>query len=304
MRKLVLFGMVGVLAQLIDGALGMAYGLTSTTLLVAVGTLPATASATVHLAELGTTAVSGVSHWRFGNVDWRTVRLMTFPGGVGAFAGAVVLSSLDGETAKPWVAGILLVLGVYVLFRFLGTAGGPRPGAGRPLPSVLLAPLGLGAGFLDAVGGGGWGPVGTPTLLASGRLEPRKVVGSVDTGEFLVALGASVGFLVSLSWRQVPVALVALLLAGGLVAAPLAAWLVRRLAPRRLGVIVGAAILLTNFRTLASTFGLEGAWRAASYLAIVAVVGALAAWRLAQSRRRRRAAALASRAPVPEPVGA
>jgi uncharacterized protein len=304
MRKLVLFGMVGVLAQLIDGALGMAYGLTSTTLLVAMGTVPATASATVHLAELGTTAVSGVSHWRFGNVDWRTVRLMTFPGAVGAFAGAVVLSSLDGETAKPWVAGILLVLGVYVLFRFLGTAAGPRPGVGRPLPSVLLAPLGLGAGFLDAVGGGGWGPVGTPTLLASGRLEPRKVVGSVDTGEFLVALGASVGFLVSLSWRQLPLGLVLLLLAGGLVAAPLAAWLVRRLAPRRLGVIVGAAILLTNFRTLASTFGLEGAWRAASYLAIVAVVGALAAWRLAQSRRRRRAAALAPRAPAPEPVGA
>jgi uncharacterized protein len=232
------------------------------------------------------------------------VRLMTFPGAVGAFFGAVVLSSLDGETAKPWVAGILLVLGAYVLFRFLGTAGGPRPRAGRPLPSVLLAPLGLGAGFLDAVGGGGWGPVGTPTLLASGRMEPRKVVGSVDTGEFLVALGASVGFLVSLSWRQVPLGLVLPLLAGGLVAAPLAAWLVRRLAPRRLGVIVGAAILLTNFRTLASTFGLEGAWRAASYLAIVAVVGALAAWRLAQSRRRRRAAALAPRAPAPEPVGA
>ena len=175
----------------------------------------------------------------------------------------------------------------------------------RPLPSALLAPLGLGAGFLDAVGGGGWGPVGTPTLLASGRMEPRKVIGSVDTGEFLVALGASLGFLVSLSWRQVPVTLVLLLLAGGLVAAPLAAWLVRRLAPRKLGVIVGAAILLTNFRTLASTFGIEGAWRAASYLAIVAVVGALAAWRLAQSRQRRRAAVLAPRPlPTPEPVGA
>jgi uncharacterized protein len=230
---------------------------------------------------------------------------MTFPGAVGAFTGAVVLSSLDGETAKPWVAGILLVLGVYVLLRFLGTASGPRPRAGRPLPSALLAPLGLGAGFLDAVGGGGWGPVGTPTLLASGRMEPRKVVGSVDTGEFLVALGASIGFLISLSWRQVPVTLVLLLLAGGLVAAPLAAWLVRRLAPRKLGVIVGAAILLTNFRTLASTFGIEGAWRAASYLAIVAVVGALAAWRLAQSRQRRRAAALAPRPlPTPEPVRA
>jgi uncharacterized membrane protein YfcA len=304
MRKLVLFGMVGALAQLVDGALGMAYGLTSTTLLVAVGTVPAAASATVHLAELGTTAVSGVAHWRFGNVDWRTVRLMTFPGAVGAVLGAVVLSSLSGETARPWVAAILSVLGVYVLFRFLGRPRGPRPRAGRPLPSGLLAPLGLGAGFLDAVGGGGWGPVGTPTLLASGRMEPRKVVGSVDTGEFLVALGASVGFLVSLSWRQIPVRLVLLLLVGGLVAAPLAAWLVRRLAPRKLGVIVGAAILLTNARTLASTFGVEGAWRAAMYLTIVAVVGTLAAWRLAQSRRRRRARVAAAAQRVPEPVGA
>ncbi|HJU01031.1 MAG TPA: sulfite exporter TauE/SafE family protein, partial [Actinomycetes bacterium] len=146
MRKLVLFAMVGVLAQLIDGALGMAYGLTSTTLLVAAGTAPAAASATVHLAELGTTAVSGVSHWRFGNVDWRTVRWMTFPGAVGAFCGAVLLSSIDGDTARPWVAAILSVLGVYVLYRFLGRPRGPRPRAGRPLPSGLLAPLGLGAG--------------------------------------------------------------------------------------------------------------------------------------------------------------
>ncbi|HEV3398706.1 MAG TPA: TSUP family transporter, partial [Actinomycetes bacterium] len=192
---------------------------------------------------------------------------------------------------------------VYVLFRFLGKRRGPRPRAGRPLASGVLAPLGLGAGFLDAVGGGGWGPVGTPTLLASGRMEPRKVVGSVDTGEFLVALGASLGFLVSLSWRQVPLTLVLLLLAGGLVAAPLAAWLVRRLPPRKLGVIVGAAILLTNARTLASTFGIHGAWRVAMYLAIVAVVSALAAWRLRQSRQRRRAKAIAAAQPVPEPVG-
>jgi uncharacterized membrane protein YfcA len=288
-RKLLLVGLVGVLAQLVDGALGMAYGLTSTTLLVAVGSAPAAASATVHLAELGTTFVSGVSHWRFGNVDWRTVRIMTLPGAVGGFCGAVVLSSLDGATARPWVAGILSVLGVYVLFRFLGTARGPRPARGRPLAAGLLAPLGLGAGFLDAVGGGGWGPVGTPTLLASGRLEPRKVIGSVDTGEFLVALGASIGFLVSLTWKEVPLATVLLLLGGGLVAAPLAAWLVRRLSPRKLGVVVGAAILLTNARTLMATFGVDGAARATTYLAIVAVVGGIAAWRLSQARSRRRA---------------
>ena len=224
--------------------------------------------------------MSGVSHWRFGNVDWRTVRMMTFPGFVGAFLGAVVLSSHQRRHGQavggrhPQRPRRLRAVPV--------PRQAPRPPApGRPpAPPGLLAPLGLGAGFLDAVGGGGWGPVGTPTLLASGRMEPRKVIGSVDTGEFLVALGASLGFLVSLSWSQVPLSLVLLLLAGGLFAAPLAAWLVKHLAPRKLGVIVGAAILLTNARTLASTFGVNGAWRTAMYLAIVAVVGALAAWRL------------------------
>jgi uncharacterized protein len=135
-------------------------------------------------------------------------------------------------------------------------------------------------------------------------MEPRKVIGSVDTGEFLVALGASIGFLVSLSWSQVPLTLVLLLLAGGLFAAPLAAWLVKRMAPRKLGVIVGAAILLTNARTLASTFGINGPWRTLMYLAIVAVVGTLATWRLTQARERRRAKAIAAATqPVPEPVG-
>jgi hypothetical protein len=303
MRRLLLIGLVGVLAQLVDGALGMAYGVTSTTMLVAFGTAPAAASATVHLAELGTTFVSGVSHWRFGNVDWRTVRIMTLPGAVGGFCGAVVLSSLDGATAKPWVAAILSVLGVYVLFRFLGTARGPRrTRATKPLSAGVLAPLGLGAGFLDAVGGGGWGPVGTPTLLASGRLEPRKVIGSVDAGEFLVALGASIGFLVSLTLKDIPLATVLLLLSGGLVAAPLAAYLVRRLSPRKLGVIVGAAILLTNARTLMTTFGIDGLARSATYLGIVVLVGAVAAWRLSQARSRRRARQAAEAPVLPEPA--
>jgi uncharacterized protein len=303
MRKLLLIGLVGVLAQLVDGALGMAYGVTSTTLLVVIGTAPAVASATVHLAELGTTFVSGVSHWRFGNVDWRTVRIMTLPGAVGGFCGAMVLSSLDGATAKPWVAAILSVLGVYVLFRFLGTARGPRrTRATRPLSAGVLAPLGLGAGFLDAVGGGGWGPVGTPTLLASGRLEPRKVIGSVDAGEFLVALGASVGFLISLTWKDIPLATVLLLLSGGLVAAPLAAYLVRRLSPRKLGVIVGAAIVLTNARTLMSTFGIDGLARSATYLGIVVLVGVVAAWRLSQARSRRGARQAAETPVLPEPA--
>ncbi len=193
--------------------------------------------------------------------------------------------------------------GSQVLFRFLGKARGPRRSrATKPLAVGVLAPLGLGAGFLDAVGGGGWGPVGTPTLLASGRLEPRKVIGSVDTGEFLVALGASIGFLVTLTWRDVPLAMVLLLLSGGLVAAPLAAYLVRRLSPRKLGVVVGAAILLTNARTLMTTFGINGLARSALYLAIVGVVGAVAAWRLSQARNRRRARQAAKAPILPEPV--
>src|SRR5215217_6939895 len=178
MRKLVLFGMVGVLAQLIDGALGMAYGLTSTTLLVAAGTAPAAASATVHLAELGTTAVSGVSHWRFGNVDWRTVRWMTFPGAAGAFAGAVVLSSISGDTARPWVAAILSVLGVYVLYRFLGRPRGPRP-----RPSSLLAPWGWAPGSWTrsaAAAGARSGPrpCSPPGASSPARSSARSTPGS------------------------------------------------------------------------------------------------------------------------------
>lgn len=191
MRKLIVLGFVGLLAQLIDGALGMAYGVTSTTLLLSAGVAPAAASATVHLAELGTTMASGAAHWRFGNVDWRVVGLMTVPGGIGAFCGAVVLSSLSAEVAEPVIATFLFSLGLYILVRFATRAFPPRARTDRKLPAFLLSPLGAFAGFMDAAGGGGWGPIGTPALLSSGRMEPRKVVGSVDTGEFLVALGAS-----------------------------------------------------------------------------------------------------------------
>jgi uncharacterized membrane protein YfcA len=290
--RLVILALVGTVAQLVDGSLGMAYGVTSTTLLLSIGTAPALASASVHMAEIGTTLMAGLSHSRFGNVDWRAVGLMTFPGAGGAFLGAVVLSSLDGEVAKPWVAAILAGLGLYVLWRFLGHRKMPRS-SDRPLPAHFLLPLGLSAGFIDAVGGGGWGPVGTPTLLASGRLEPRKVVGTVDTGEFLVALGASLGFLLSLSWSEIPLPTVGALLAGGAVAAPLAAYLVRAISPRKLGVLAGAAILLTNARSLALSFDMDGVLRVVLYGAILLALSGLAGWRLLQVRRPRIAARLA-----------
>jgi uncharacterized protein len=254
MRKLLTFALVGFGAQLVDGSLGMAYGASSATLLVATGYSPALASASIHLAEVATTLASGVSHWRFGNVDWTVVRRMALPGAVGGFVGATLLSSIDGDAVKPWVAAILLFLGVLVLVRFASRTGR------RPRRSILGTPaasgLGAVAGFVDAVGGGGWGPVATPTLLTTTRMEPRKVIGSVDTSEFVVALGASAGFLAGLGRSGIDVTLVVALMGGGLVAAPVAAWCVRRLPTEILGVAVGGLLILTNAHTLAPSFDL------------------------------------------------
>jgi uncharacterized membrane protein YfcA len=270
LQKFVLLALFGLAAQLIDGALGMAYGLTSTTLLLAAGLAPAVASASVHLAEVGTTLASGAAHWKLGNTDWRAVRWLALPGGAGAFAGATVLSNLDGDAARPWISLFLVTLGMYVLVRFavLGGKIDVRPGT---LRRPLLAPLGLVAGFLDAVGGGGWGPISTPTILASGRMEPRKVIGTVSTSEFVVALCASIGFLVSLDRSVFVLPVVTALLVGGAVGAPLAAWLVRWLHPRILGAAVGGLIVLTNGRTLLNVAGVTGNPELAAFLAIVAV---------------------------------
>ncbi|MEV2195467.1 sulfite exporter TauE/SafE family protein [Streptomyces phaeochromogenes] len=249
MRTLVLLTLAGLGAQLVDGSLGMAYGVTSTTLLLSMGTNPAAASATVHLAEIGTTLMSGASHWRFGNVDWKVVAKIGVPGAVGAFLGATVLSGLSTGTAEPVMSLILLGLGLYVLSRFT-FRGLPKGNLGKPLRKRFLSPLGLVAGFLDATGGGGWGPVGTPALLAGGRMEPRKVIGSIDTSEFLVAVAASLGFLFSLGSQGLNWGWVAAFLLGGMVAAPVAAWLVRLLPARVLGSAVGGVIVVTNVRTL------------------------------------------------------
>lgn len=258
MRKLLVLGFVGLLAQLIDGSLGMAYGVTSSTLLLAAGVAPAAASAAVHFSEIGTSLVSGASHAKFGNVDWRTVGILAVPGFVGAFAGATFLVSIDGDAAKPIVGGILLTLGVYVIWRFL-ILGGRRPQF-KDRPSVaFLAPMGLFGGALDAIGGGGWGPVGTTSLLSSGRLEPRKVIGSIDTSEFVVAVGGSLGFIIALGSSGIEWGYAAALLVGGVIAAPIAAWLVRILPARVLGVAAGGLIVVTNAKTILESVGASGA---------------------------------------------
>lgn len=286
MPQIVLIAIAGFAAQLVDGALGMAYGATSASLLLAIGTSPVLASATVHLSEVGTTLVSGAAHARFGNVDWRIVLPLALPGAAAAFAGAVVLTAIPGDVAKPYVAAFLLLLGAYVFIRFaigVGARRAARPGRVR---RRWLAPLGAVAGFLDAIGGGGWGPVTTSTLVASEKMEPRRVIGSVDTAEFLVAVAASAGFLVGLGSQAIHWAWVAALLAGGIVAAPMAAWLVRSLTPRLLGTGVGVILVVTNGNTLTTELGVstDGAMPVV-YAALAAGALVAAAWLAAQRSR-------------------
>ncbi len=287
MRKLLMLGIVGLLAQLVDGSLGMAYGVTSSTLLLAAGISPAAASAAVHFSEIGTSLVSGFSHHRLGNVDWRTVAILAVPGFVGAFVGATFLVSLNGDAATPWVAVILLALGLYVMWRYLMLRGRRPVFKNRP-GARMLVPMGLVGGTLDAVGGGGWGPVGTTTLLSSGRLEPRKVVGSIDTSEFVVSVGGSLGFLFALGSQGIDWSIAAALLAGGVVAAPVAAWLVRVLPPRVLGVGAGGLIVLTNARTIALAAGASSVVTTVLLLALAALWVAVIA-RVVQHERAARA---------------
>lgn len=268
MRKLIVLALVGLAAQLVDGSLGMGYGVTSSSLLILAGLTPAAASASVHFSELGTNIASGLSHWKLGNVDWRVVTRIAGPGAIGAFLGATVLSSLSTEAAAPVMSTILVLLGSYILVRFMM---GIKPSLKKPLTVKFLAPLGLFAGFIDATGGGGWGPVATPALLSDGRLVPRKVIGSVDTSEFAVSAAASVGFLVGLGAGGINWAFALALLIGGLVAAPLAAYLVKIAPTHLLGVAVGGIILLTNSRTLLKSYDVDTPTRFGVYGAVLLV---------------------------------
>lgn len=295
MRSLLIFTFVGIGAQLVDGALGMAFGVTATTLLVLSSVGAAQASAAVHLAEVGTTFASGLSHWKFKNIDWRLVAKLGGPGAVGAFLGATVLSSLSTEHATPLMAGILVVIGGYVLLRF--SLRTPLTFVrGTSHSAKFLAPLGLFGGFIDASGGGGWGPVTTSTLLSQGKTAPRTVIGSVSASEFLVAVSASLGFLVGLRQEFLqnwPV--VVGLMVGGVIAAPIAAWLVTKVSPALLGSAVGGVIVLTNSQKLVHFFDVQWPWSTAIYSVIVAVWLSLVwyAWRVS------RAPKFAPDAPVP-----
>ncbi|MBX3689267.1 sulfite exporter TauE/SafE family protein [Dokdonella sp.] len=234
------FILVGFFAQLVDGALGMAFGVITNTLLVSVlGVAPARASASVHLVESFTTCASGLSHVLHGNVDWKLFRRLTIPGVAGGVLGAYLLSNIDGAVARPFVMAYLAGIGFYLLWRAWRMRRDQVHGDAR-----FAAPLGLVGGFLDAAGGGGWGAVVTSNLLAQGT-EPRRTIGTVNAAEFFVTATVSASFMVTIGISAFSIAAIGLV-AGGLVAAPFGAMLAKKIPARRLLLFVSALLIATS----------------------------------------------------------
>ncbi|WP_374339589.1 sulfite exporter TauE/SafE family protein [Methyloversatilis sp.] len=237
---------VGFIAQSIDGALGMAYGISATTFLLGTGASPAVASASVHIAEIFTTGLSGLSHLRLGNVDRKLMLRLLIPGVTGGVLGALVVTHFDGAALKPWISGYLLVMGIYVLAKAWRHRRKP---AQEPKHVAKLALFG---GFVDAAGGGGWGPVVTTSLVGAGQ-DPRRTIGSVNFAEFFIAIASAGAFVIFID--AAPWATVAGLVAGGMFAAPLAAFLCRALPARALLVLVGTLISALSLYNLSQALG-------------------------------------------------
>ncbi|WP_448661686.1 sulfite exporter TauE/SafE family protein [Sphingomonas sp. CJ20] len=234
---------VGFAAQMVDGALGMAFGIVNSTLLVSfLGVPPANASAMVHAVETFTTAASGVSHTLHRNVDWRLFRRLVIPGVIGGVLGAYVLSSVDASQAKPFVMTYLAAIGLYLLYR-------AWRGAVEPREPRIIEPLGLAGGFLDAAGGGGWGPVVTSNLLVQGA-SPRTTIGTVNTSEFFLTATISATFIATLGWAAFTFQTLGILI-GGLAAAPFGGWLAKHVPPRPLMAMVGVLLTITSGVTVA-----------------------------------------------------
>jgi uncharacterized protein len=237
---------IGLLAQLVDGALGMAYGITANTMLLATGLSPVAATSTVHVAEAFTTAASGLSHWRLGNIDKRIFNKIVIPGVIGGVAGVLLITSIDGRILRPWISGYLLLVGLFIIYRAFFEV------RWSGLKGKRMIPLAFGGGFADSVGGGGWGPVVTTTLLASGH-EPRTAVGSVNAAEFFVTLASGFSFAILVgiqTWESV-----AGLILGGLMMAPFAAMLTSRVNRKHMLVLVGLLISSLSLWTVLRAIG-------------------------------------------------
>lgn len=234
------FVLAGFLAQIVDGALGMAYGVVSTSICLSFGIAPAVASASVHTSELFTSAASAFCHFKAGNIDTSFLKRLVVPGILGGILGAYVLSSFSGDVIKPWISLYLLIMGVSILVK----AFRKHRGAAK---NARLAPLGFFGGFVDAVGGGGWGPIVTSTLVAKGN-SPRFVIGSVNSAEFFVALATSLTFFVTIG--SINLSAVVGLVIGGLLAAPVAAVVCRVVQPKPLMAAVGVLIVVLSLRSI------------------------------------------------------
>lgn len=237
---LFIFIIVGFIAQMIDGALGMAYGVSSTSFLLSIGIPPAAASASVHMSEVFTSGISGLAHFRFGNVDKALFKKLAIPGVLGGVAGAYFLSVLPGEKLKPYISAYLLVMGLIIIFK------GIKKARQKKIKGKIF-PLGLAGGFCDAVGGGGWGPIVTSTLMAKGN-NPRTTIGSVNMAEFFVTLFQSFVFIATIGLTHWKIILG--LIIGGAIAAPLAAYVCKKMPVQKLMVLVGVLIVLLSARTL------------------------------------------------------
>jgi uncharacterized membrane protein YfcA len=276
--ELVIVAVAGFVASLVDGALGMGFGPTSSSILLNTGLSPAGVSTTVNLAKVATGIAAAISHWRFRNIDHRLVLQLAIPGCVGALIGVTVLSNVDGDDLKPVLAVMLLLIGLRILWRFRrGPAGSPAEAddfAHDPdrMPEFNQRGVEVAATAGGVTNGliGAWGPIVTPFLLHRG-LTPRFAVGSVNTAEVAVATVSAGTIIASLGADSVELGVVVAMLLGGVLAAPLAAFVVRYMPARAIGLAVGALLLLTNARDLAG-FAELGALRWLAYAAVVALV--------------------------------
>ncbi|PTI70126.1 sulfite exporter TauE/SafE family protein [Staphylococcus succinus] len=287
MHKLFIFALAGFLAQLIDGSLGMGFGASSSSILLTFGVAPAIASATIHFSEIATTAASGTSHLKFENVHKPTLIKLAIPGAITAFIGAAFLSNIHSNLIKPFIAVFLLTMGLYILYQFLfkrneQLSNDINPDKGGRFSMV---PQGAVAGFLDAVGGGGWGPVNTPLLLAQKKLEPRYAIGTVSASEFFVTLSASLGFIIFLGWGQINWGLVVSLSVGGMLAAPIAAWFVKILPMNILAVCVSGLIIFTNSSSLLSVFSTSTTLSVTIKIALIIIWLGLITFALYQNKK-------------------
>ena len=241
--NIIIFIIFGFIAQLIDGALGMAYGVSSNAFFLSLGVPPAIASACIHTSEMFTTAVSGVSHFKFGNVDKKIFLRLLIPGVIGGVLGAYILTELPGGKIKPFVSLYLLLMGLWILIKIFRKTHQIKT-------KTRLIPLGLVGGFFDATGGGGWGPIVTTTLVANGN-HPRYAIGSVNSAEFFVTVAESITFFATIGtllfqhWEKI----VGLMI-GGVIAAPFAAWICKKLPHKVLMLLVGLLITGLSFRIL------------------------------------------------------